>query len=58
MSEPEVRKLLSEHGRSWDDFLAWMWGQTFGINDDGSHDYYDHDVMKFCRYGKRAAVTD
>lgn len=43
MKEEEVKEYL------WESFLEWMNGQTVGINENGSIDYYDSDVMRFCR---------
>jgi hypothetical protein len=31
----------------WEDFCKFMWGQTMGINKDGSLDYFECDVYNF-----------
>lgn len=49
MTEIEVKKLLLDKKLSWDDFMEWMRGQTVGINDDGTTDFYDCDVNRFIR---------
>lgn len=43
MNEEEVKDYL------WARFQEWMEGQTVGVNKDGSVDYYDYDVIRFCR---------
>ncbi len=47
MKEIDVRTIVGEE--HWDEFLKWMRGQTVGLNEDGSRDYYPWDVMQFCR---------
>jgi len=47
MTEKEVRKLLKENGRTWREFVKWMSGQTLGLNEDGTTDFYDWDVERF-----------
>lgn len=48
MKKEEIIKIIGkEH---WNDFLKFMKGQTIGINDDGSADYYKEDVYKFIRH--------
>lgn len=51
MKEQQVKKLLKENNYTWDQFIEWMQGQTVGINEDGSTDYFDGDVEKFIRTG-------
>ena len=43
MNEEEVKEYLFKR------FLSWMSGQTVGINEDGSTDYYDYDVERYAR---------
>ena len=43
MIEEEVKEYLFKK------FEEWMAGQTVGVNDDGSIDYYDSDVMRYAR---------
>lgn len=45
MKAEEVKKEIGES--NWDKFCEWMYGQTVGINEDGSFDYYACDVMAF-----------
>lgn len=54
MKEQEAKKLIEEAGGSWEDFVSWMFGQTVGLNDDGSTDWYDWDVKRFIGYGCKA----
>ena len=49
MTEDEVKALLTKNGKSWDAFKDWMDGQTVGLNDDGTTDYYDSDVQRYIR---------
>jgi hypothetical protein len=51
MNEQEARELVGDDG--WDDFLDWLAGQTIGINDDGTIDYYDSDVKRYCERRRR-----
>lgn len=50
MNEQEVLKAIGK-GR-WKAFLEFMRGQTVGLNEDGSMDYYEHDVQNFLRKPK------
>ncbi len=45
MKEQEVKDYIGEE--NWEDFCDWMCGQTMGINEDGSTDYYECDVEAF-----------
>ena len=45
MIEQEVKKEIKEE--NWEKFLDWMRGQTVGLNEDGTTDYYACDVMAF-----------
>lgn len=45
MAEEEVKKEIGiEH---WSEFIDWMRGQTCGLNEDGSIDYFKCDVEAF-----------
>lgn len=46
MKEIEVRTIVGEE--HWEEFLKWMRGQTMGLNEDGSTEFYPWEVMKFC----------
>ena len=47
MNESEIRILLEQHDQSWDDFLEFMAGNTVGVNEDDSINYYETDVWRF-----------
>lgn len=47
MTEQEVKKDIGEE--NWEKFLLWMRGQTLGLNEDGTTDYYECDVYAFKR---------
>ena len=47
MKKDEVIKRIGKG--HWKKFLAFMTGQTVGINPDGSFDYYKCDVENFLR---------
>lgn len=47
MRREEVERLLSSYGYSFDEFEVFMNGQTVGINEDGSTNFYVWDVEKF-----------
>jgi len=47
MSEQEVRLLIKKNHLTWDEFCEFMKGQTVGMNEDGSTNFYDCDVKKF-----------
>lgn len=47
MSTDEVAKLMKKNGITMKEFDEWMFGQTVGINEDGTINYYEHDVMRF-----------
>jgi NOL1/NOP2/fmu family ribosome biogenesis protein len=49
MTESEAKKTIREAGKSWQDFLEWMRGQTVGMAPDGTTDWYPYDVNRFCR---------
>ena len=50
MNEKEVKKRIGK-GR-WKEFEKFMRGQTVGLNDDGTYDYYEQDVENFLRKKK------
>jgi len=43
MNEKEVKDYLFKK------FIEWMYGQTVGINKDGSTNYYRYDVERYAR---------
>ena len=45
MTEAEVKKFIGE--KYWPTFGQWISGQTVGVNDDGTIDYYSSDVEAF-----------
>lgn len=45
MNKKEVLKRIGME--NWKKFDRFMEGQTIGINDDGSSDFYDSDVERF-----------
>jgi len=51
MIKSEVIKLIGAD--NWQLFLDWMYGQTAGINPDGSTNYYDWDVGRFVEIQER-----
>lgn len=50
MKEAEVREKIERAGGSWEVFSDWMAGQTCGLDEDGTIDYYEYDVNRFLRY--------
>lgn len=50
MTEKQVRNLLKKHGKTWEQFEYFMRGQTVGLNEDGSTNFYDCDVEKFLKW--------
>ena len=50
MTKQEAHKRILFAGGKPEDFDNWMCGQTVGLNDDGSFDYYKYDVERFIRY--------
>jgi len=50
MREKKAKKLIKEAGGSWEVFMNWMIGQTYGFYKDGQPNYYDCDVERFIRY--------
>ena len=49
MTEKQVKDTLKEHNKKWKDFTHWMNGQTMGLNEDGTTDFYECDVDRFIR---------
>lgn len=49
MVKEKVLEKLKENNLKWSDFMKWMYGQTMGLNEDGTPDYYDWDVERFIR---------
>lgn len=47
MRQDEIENLLEEHNIPLKEFEEWMFGQTVGLNKDGTINYYDHDVRRF-----------
>ena len=45
MTEQEVKKRIGK--KNWKAFCKWMYGQTLGVNEDGSIDYFECDVEAF-----------
>jgi len=50
MTIKEAKAKIKEAGGAWKTFMYWMRGQTVGLNDDGSTNFYDGDVYRFIRY--------
>ena len=50
MKIEQAKKKIKDAGGDWEVFMEWMSGQTVGLNDDGSTDFYDYDVNRFIRY--------
>lgn len=53
MRRAEVEALLNEQEIPHKAFDEFMWGQTVGMNEDGTADYYNHDVQRFVRLWER-----
>ena len=50
MTEKQAKQKIKKAGGNWKEFIKWMFGQTVGVNDDGSINYYDCDVNIFISY--------
>ena len=50
MRETVAQMKIRQAGGHWDIFLNWMNGQTVGMYDDGTTDWYTYDVERFIRY--------
>ena len=55
LTERDVRELIEAHGRTWEQFRDWMYGQTYAIDSKGAFRYYRHDVERFL---ERQAIVD
>ena len=53
MKITEVKTLLKMHGITTKEFNEFMRGQTVGINDDGSTNFYEYDVERFLNTKRR-----
>ena len=51
LRKSEVIKLIGK--KRWKEFEEFMTGQTVGLNEDGSYDYYECDVENFLRPANR-----
>jgi hypothetical protein len=45
MTEQQVKKKIGN--KNWEKFCEWMTGQTIGLNEDGTTDFYECDVEAF-----------
>ena len=45
MSEQEVKDKIGKE--NWSKFIGWMRGQTCSMYEDGTTNFYDHDVEAF-----------
>jgi hypothetical protein len=50
MTYSEVIKRIGSN--RWDEFVEFMYGQTIGLYEDGSTDYFECDVENFLRKPK------
>lgn len=50
MTEQEVRDAIKKSNQTWEEFEYFMRGQTMGLNEDGTTNFYDCDVEKFIRW--------
>jgi hypothetical protein len=57
MRENEVRKLLEENNRTWEDFCK-IEGQTMAMYEDGETDYYEDDVERFIKRNENSFTWD
>ena len=53
MTEKEVKDLLYDKWLWFDDFLEFMEGQTVGLDEDGSTDFYEDDVWRFINWREK-----
>jgi len=49
MTTKKAKQLIKKAGGKWEDFMDFMFGQTYGINKDGSSNWYKIDVERFIR---------
>lgn len=47
MNTEEAKKTIEDAGKTWKDFMEWMFGQTVGVDDNGETIWYKHDVERF-----------
>lgn len=47
MKTKDVKTIIKKHGLTWDQFLDFMFASAHGINEDGSANWYTHDVQDF-----------
>lgn len=47
MTTEEVIKLVESRGHTFGEFTKWMFGQTYGMNPDGTPNWYEVDVNRF-----------
>jgi len=45
MNKKEVENKIGKE--NWDLFCRWIYGQTYGMNDDGTPNYFECDVYSF-----------
>lgn len=50
MTEQQATKKIEEAGGDMKVFWDFMYGQTMGLNEDGTTDIYETDVERFIRY--------
>ena len=50
MKIQQAEDKIKQAGGNIEDFHEWMDGQTVGLNEDGTVDYYDYDVDRFISY--------
>ena len=55
MTTEEAKKVVG--AENWTKFIEWMSGQTYGINDDGSTNWYSYDVERFAEAIKRGKIA-
>jgi len=49
MKEKEAKQKIEEAGKTWKDFMEYMFGETVGFYDDGTTNYYELDVDRFIK---------
>jgi len=49
MTTEEAKQKIEEAGKTWEDFQEYMFGETVGLYDDGTTNYYERDVDRFIR---------
>lgn len=47
MTTPEAKSVIEDAGLDWDKFVEWMQGQTVGMYEDGSTNWYVYDVQRY-----------